>query len=119
MYRSYSDGTVRRRVRLDNSIRLDASIGRLSWRPLGYDAVRQGPTKELRGVTMGMGEAVCDVASNLCLHDGDSYVALVVDHKVSRLRSATRHRARTLHRPAVRLKKACHPSGRGQKLAKV
>ena len=30
MDRSYSDGTVRRRVRLDNSIRLDASIGRLS-----------------------------------------------------------------------------------------
>ena len=33
MDRSYSDGTVRRRVRLDGRVRLDASIGRLSWRP--------------------------------------------------------------------------------------
>jgi hypothetical protein len=29
MDRSYSDGTVRRRVRLDGQVRLDASIGRL------------------------------------------------------------------------------------------
>ena len=38
MDRSYSDGTVRRRVRLDGRVRLDASIGRLSWRPLSFAA---------------------------------------------------------------------------------
>ena len=36
MDRSYSDGTVRRRLRLDGRVRLDASIGRLSWPPVSF-----------------------------------------------------------------------------------
>ena len=36
MDRSYSDGTVRRRVRVDGRVRLDASMGRLGCRPVSF-----------------------------------------------------------------------------------